>query len=109
MEIPNPDARASPFSFASQKKVEALLRDTGFVDVQLESFETKAVMGEGSLEECVDYIAKFVSSVAAVLRDRSDAEGSEVVNTLHAVLAPYHSGSSIELAASAWIVSARRH
>lgn len=108
MELPNPDARASPFSFASKKKVEALLRDTGFVDVQLESFETKAVMGEGSLEECVDYITKFVSSVAAVLRDRSEADGSEVIDTLHTVLAPYHNGSSIELAASAWIVSARR-
>ena len=65
-------------------------------------------MGEGNLEECVDYITKFVSSVAAILRDGSDAEGSEVINTLHTVLAPYHSGNSIELAASAWIVSARR-
>lgn len=108
MEIPNPDARASPFSFASQKKVEALLHDTGFVDVQLESFETKAMMGEGSLDECVDYFTKFVSSVAAVLRDRSDAERPEVIDTLHTVLAPYHNGRNIELAASAWIVSARR-
>jgi hypothetical protein len=65
-------------------------------------------MGEGSLEECVDYITKIVSSVAAVLRDRSEADGSEVIDTLHTVLAPYHSGSSIELDASAWIVSAIR-
>lgn len=108
MEVPNPDARASPFSFASKKKVEALLRDTGFVDVQLESFETKAMMGEGSLEECIDYVTKFASSVAAVIRDRSDVEGLEVIDTLQNALAPYHNGNSIELAASAWIVSAKR-
>jgi len=108
MEVPNPDALASPFSFASKKKVEALLHDTGFIDVQLESFETKAMMGVGSLEECVGYITKFVSSVAAVLRDRSEADSVEVIDTLHTALAPYHSGSNIELGASAWIVSARR-
>ena len=109
METPNPDARASPFSFSSQKKVEALLRDTGFVDVQLEPFETKARMGEGSLEECTRFVIAFAGgTVGAVLRGSGEENTPAIIAALQTGLAPYHIGNRIKLGASAWIVSARR-
>ena len=108
MDMPNPEAPASPFSFASREKVETILGDAGFVDVQLESFETTARMGEGSLESCVDYIAAFVGPVAAVMRGAGETNASAVISILRTSLAPYHTGNAIELAASAWIVSAKR-
>jgi ubiquinone/menaquinone biosynthesis C-methylase UbiE len=108
VEAPNPDAPASPFSFASQEKVELLLGDAGFTDVELEPFETTARMGEGSLEACVDFVGAFVGPVAGIIRGAGEAKTSAIINTLRNALAQYHTGNSIELAASAWIVSARR-
>ncbi len=108
MEAPNPDAPASPFSFESREKVEKMLSDAGFVDVQLESFETTIRMGDGDLESCVDYVAAFNGPVAGILRNAGEAATPAIIETLRVAMEPYHTGKYLELAASPWIVSARR-
>lgn len=106
---PNPDAPASPLSFASREKVEKMLADAGFVDVDLDPFETDASMGEGSLEECTRYIVAFAGgTVGAVIRGAGEENTAAIINALQAGLAPYHKDNRVKLGASAWIVSARR-
>jgi ubiquinone/menaquinone biosynthesis C-methylase UbiE len=108
MEAPNPDAPASPFSFASKEKVEDMLHDAGFVDMQFDSFETTIKMGDGSLQSCVDYVAAFNGPVAAILRNADEATIPAIIETLRVAMEPYHTGKNLELAASPWIVTARR-
>jgi ubiquinone/menaquinone biosynthesis C-methylase UbiE len=109
LAAPNPNAPASPLSFESKQKVEKMLGDAGYEDVQLEPFELRARMGEGSLEECARYIVAFAGgTVGAVLRGAGEENRDAIVSALQAGLAPYHTGDRIELGASAWIVSARR-
>ena len=106
---PDPDAPASPLSFASREKVEKMLADAGFVDVKLDPFETDASMGEGSLEECTRYIVAFAGgTVGAVIRGAGEENTAAIISALQTGLAPYHKDNRVKLGASAWIVSARR-
>lgn len=106
---PDPDAPASPLSFASREKVEKMLAEAGFVDVDLDLFETDASMGEGSLEECTRYIVAFAGgTVGAVIRGAGEENTAAIISALQTGLAPYHKDNRVKLGASAWIVSARR-
>ncbi|MGE4611913.1 MAG: methyltransferase domain-containing protein [Paracoccaceae bacterium] len=106
---PNPDALASPLSFESKEKVGRMLDAAGFVGVLFEPFEIGASMGEGSLEECTRFVIAFAGgTVGAVIRGAGENNTAAIVTALEAGLAPYHTGNSIKLGASAWIVSARR-
>ena len=107
-ELPHADAPASPFSFAPQEKVEAILADAGFTDVRHEAHSIKIRMGEGDLDDCVDLAFKVVSPIRGILSQASDSDATAVVDTVRAALAPYHTGNRIELAGSVWVVSARR-
>jgi ubiquinone/menaquinone biosynthesis C-methylase UbiE len=107
-ELPHADAPASPFSFATQEKVEAMLADAGFTDVRHEAHSINIRMGEGDLDDCVDLAFKVVSPIRGILSQASDSDATAVVDAVRAALAPYHTGNRIELAGSVWVVSARR-
>jgi ubiquinone/menaquinone biosynthesis C-methylase UbiE len=107
-ELPHADAPASPFSFAPQERVEAILADAGFTDVRHKAHKTNIRMGEGDLNDCADLALKVLSPIRGILNQASDSDAPAVVDAVRAALAPYHTGSCIELAGSVWVVSARR-
>lgn len=108
MPRPSPNVVSSAFSLAPKERVEELLGDAGFVDVQLEVFDCPTRMGQGDLDDCMEFVADFSSPVASALR-RSDQELAPVIlQAVRSALAPYYSGDTLSLPGSAWIVSARR-
>jgi SAM-dependent methyltransferase len=105
---PSPHVVSSPFTLALIERVEDLLGDAGFVDVQLEVFHCPTRMGQGALDDCMEFVADFSNPVATALR-RSDPElAPAILKSVRSALAPYHSGDTLALPGSAWIVSARR-
>lgn len=108
MSQPSPDVISSPFSLARRGRVEELLNDAGFVDVQLEVFDCPARMGQGDLDDCMDFVADFSNPVATALRRTDPGMAPAVLQSVRSALKPYYSGSSFELPGSVWIVSARR-
>ena len=98
----------SPFTLAPKERVEELLGGAGFVDVQLEVFDCPTRMGRGDLDDCMEFVADFSNPVATALR-RSDPElAPAILRSVRSAVAPYHTGDTLELPSSAWIVTARR-
>ena len=107
-ELPHAGAPASPFSFAPQEKVEAMLAVAGFTDVRHEAHSINIRIGEGDLDDCVDLAFKVVSPIRGIFSQASDSDATAVVDAVRAALAPYHTGNHIEIAGSVWVVSSRR-
>ena len=108
MPKPNPDVVSSPFALAPKERVEKLLGDAGFVDVKLEVFDCPTRMGQGNLDDCMEFVADFSNPVATALRRSDPSLAYTILRSVRSALAPYHTGDTLELPGSAWIVSARR-
>ncbi len=105
---PSPEVVSGAFTLARKERVEELLDDAGFVDVQLEVFDCPTRMGQGDLDDCMEFVADFSTPVATALR-RSDPDmAPAILQSVRSALAPYHTGDTLALPGSAWIVSARR-
>jgi hypothetical protein len=93
---------------APEDRVRKLLGNAGFIDIQLEDYKAPTRMGHGDLEDCLEFVADFSNPVATALR-RTDPEISkDVLQSVRAAIAPYHKGDTLELPASAWIVTGKR-
>lgn len=108
MAVPSPDVPASPFSLALEDYVRTLLGGAGLEEVQLEKFNFPTRMGQGDLEACLSFVADFSNPVATALRRTDPAAAPEILNAVREAVAPYHKHNTLELPASAWIVSAKR-
>lgn len=108
MPVPSPDVPSSPFTLAPEQRVRAILEGAGFADVRLDEFKSPTRMGQGDLEECLSFVADFSNPVATALRRTDKAQWPKVLDAVRAAVAPYHTGDTLELPASAWIVTARR-
>ena len=108
MPAPSPDVPTSPFSLARRNRVQTLLEDAGFEEVQFEEFKSSTRMGWGDLDTCMQFIADFSNPVATALR-QSDAETTpKILETVRSAVEPFHNGKTIALPASVWIVTASR-
>lgn len=108
MPRPSPNVTASPFILARKASVEELLGNTGFVDIELEEIDGATRMGRGDLDECLAFLADFSNPVATALRRSESATAPDILLAVRSAVAPYHTGDTLELPASAWIVCARR-
>ena len=108
MPKPSPDVVSGAFSLAPKERVEGLLRNAGFADVQLEVFDCPTRMGDGDLDECMNFVADFSNPVATALRKSHPGLAPDIMNSVRSAIASYHTGNTLELPGSAWIVSARR-
>lgn len=108
MPKPSPDVTASPFTMAPKERLEKLISGAGFKNVRLEVFDCPTRMGQGSLDECLNFVADFSNPVATALRQIDPVEHAKVLAAVRSAVAPYHNGETLELPASAWIASAHR-
>ena len=108
MQVPSPDVLGSPFTLAREAQVRGLLGGAGFGEVRLEEFNYPARMGKGNFEECLKFVADFSNPVATALRRSDPTKHNEIMDAVRAAVAPCHNGDTLELPASAWIVTARR-
>lgn len=109
MPVPSPDVPSSPFTLAPEGRVRTLLEGAGFSDVHLEEFKAPTRMGQGDLETCLRFVADFSNPVATALRRTDDTMAPQILDAVRDAVAPYHTGDTLELPASAWIVTARRN
>ena len=103
---PDPEA-PGPFAYADGERIESILTAAGFRDVTLDSHELGSNVGEGDLDACVDSILKL-GPVTRLLREADDATMAAAAVAVHDAVAPYHTGGTLELSATVWLVSGRR-
>lgn len=108
MPVPSPDVLGSPFTLAREARVRGLLEGAGFEGVRLEEFNYPTRMGKGHLEECLKFVADFSNPVATALRRSEPTKRDEIMSAVRAAVAPFHNGETLDLPASAWIVTAGR-
>ncbi len=104
---PAPDA-PGPFSFADPDRVRKLVQDAGFLDVNLESANTKIVVGgTEDLDTAVDFLMQM-GPAAAALREAPPEVVPQVAASIHDALIPYfRSEQGVTMDAAAWIVTGR--
>ncbi len=105
-EPPGPEDPGQ-FAFARSERVERILAAAGFSDIRLDAHDATMRVGEGDLDACVDLVLKL-GPVSRLLREAGDAAIPPVAAAVRKAVAPYHTGETLEMASSSWIVSARR-
>jgi SAM-dependent methyltransferase len=104
---PEPNA-PGPFAFADQERVEAILGDSGFQNIQHESLERDLLVGGGrSLDETVEFLAQL-GPAGAMLREASADLKSRVMNEIHGAIKPFNDKGGVRMPSATWIVSAER-
>lgn len=108
IELPAAPAPGAPgpFAFADVERVRAILEAAGFARVAFESAERPiSIGGEGTLDEAVAFLLE-VGPVAAVLREKGDAERRAAKGVLRDVLERHSTPSGVVMDAAVWIVTA---
>ena len=95
---------AGPFAFASPTRVERILFDAGFVDIELEALHDDLWVASDS----DDAIAFFDDDAGSALRSAYGVDTVlRIYDDLRRDLEPYATRDGIRLRAAAWLVTAR--
>lgn len=108
MQLPKPGAVTTPFSLAQEATLQSLLAETGFDEIKIEPFDETNRMGQGSLEDCIEFIRDFSNPVATALRKNAPEMAPEIIAEVTEAVSPFYDESSVALPASSWIVTARK-
>lgn len=102
---PEPNA-PGPFAFADQGRVEGILRESGFLNIRLESLERDLLIGGGrSLEDTALFLTQL-GPAAAALRDAAPELRSDVMSEIRSVIEPFCDDNGVRMPSATWIVSA---
>ena len=106
---PPPDPTdPGPFAFADRERVEGILRDSGFVDIELESLEHDLLVGGGhSLDKTVEFLAQL-GPAGAALREASPDLRRTVMQEIHDAIKSYQVEDGVRMPSATWIVTAKR-
>lgn len=97
-----------PFAFADRAYVEALLSDSGWLDISFEQVDFAYIAGAG--EDPVADAAQFFQRIGPAARAAAQLSGDQrevFLGRLNRFLENQRDGSLVALPASAWIVTAR--
>ncbi|MBO6853780.1 MAG: class I SAM-dependent methyltransferase [Marivivens sp.] len=108
MRLPKPGTATTPFSLALEPTVKSVLEKSGFTEIALHQFDETNRMGQGSLDDCIEFITEFSNPVATALRLNPPTMAPEILGEIKKAVAPYYDGQTIALPASSWIVTARK-
>jgi SAM-dependent methyltransferase len=98
----NPDAPGQ-FAFADPRRVERILQESGWSDIDLQPLNVVCSMPE---PELINYFSKF-GPLGLTLHEADEATRSEVISTVRKAFDPYVHGSEVRFNAGAWMVTAR--
>lgn len=107
--LPPPDPEApGPFSMADRGRIERILHDGGWSDIEIEPFTPDLYIGgPGPLEDAVSFMMGR-TAVATLLAERSPAEVEQVRTILRTTFSPHHDGAGVRFNSAAWLVRAVR-
>jgi hypothetical protein len=101
------DDGPGPYAFADRGKVERMLVNAGFRDIELERFDADVVLSTSGLDDAVAFA--IAAGPASRLLIDAPREARELVQKNMATqLARHASGERVALAGSSWVVTARR-
>jgi SAM-dependent methyltransferase len=91
------------FAFAERARIEAILGESGWRDVQIRAIDVPCTLPEPDL---VRYITRL-GPVGRVLETVDDATRARVTATMRAAFDPYVHGGEVRFSAACWDVTAR--
>ena len=101
---PPPDPLApGPFAFADADRTRGILRDAGFVDVQITPHDE--AIGSPTLDEAVE-VALRVGPLGSLMRERPE-QAEAALGAIRASLEPHVTPDGLRLGTATWIVRAR--
>jgi ubiquinone/menaquinone biosynthesis C-methylase UbiE len=91
------------FAFADRSRVQHILEESGWTDVDIQPIDVPCVLPE---HELTRYITRL-GPVGSMLQSADEATRSRVIKTVRAAFDPFVHGSETRLTAACWTVSAR--
>lgn len=106
----NPDA-PGPYAFGNRLRVEAILADAGFTDVEIKPFDAPLIYGigasrEAALDDAMEYMTQ-IGPVPRLLADKPDDVREKAMAAVRAALETRLSDSGVIIDGAAWVVTGR--
>ncbi len=95
-----------PFSFGERSRVERILRDAGFTDVECTPVDGKVLLSDEGIDGAVEF-AISAGPTSRLIRDATDEAKGRVRVALDVALRPFLEGNRIALGGATWLVHAR--
>ncbi|MEY4544734.1 MAG: hypothetical protein RL685_929 [Pseudomonadota bacterium] len=103
--LPDPTA-PGPFAFSNPARVQGVLRDAGWHQIEIEPFRTAVLMATDGAKSAVNFSFRL-GPVARLLADRPTEQHERVRERLEEHFRPLVRDGRLELEGAAWLVSAR--
>ena len=94
-----------PFSLGDRQKLESVLSNAGFVDIELNARTSPARIGS-DIDDAVDFLFQLIPPVKA-LQENDPAKAAELRTTLKEELREWEGPNGVEAPSAVWIVTAR--
>lgn len=110
--IPEPDPNApGPYAFGNRARLESILADAGFTDVEIKPFDAPLIYGVGAsrdaaLDDALDYMTQ-IGPVPRLLADKPEDVRSEAMAAVRAALAERLGDDGVVIDGAAWVVTGR--
>ena len=104
---PDPDA-PGPFAFGRRERVERVLADAGWREIEFEAFDYPMIGGEG--EDAVGDALSYFLHIGPAARAVAALEGAQkerAIERLTEVIERHHVDGLVSMPSAAWIVTAR--
>jgi SAM-dependent methyltransferase len=95
-----------PYAFADPAKVQRILSSAGFGDIAIDRFDADVVLGEGELDEAVEFAVRG-GPAARLLAAASPDVQARARDAVRRVLEPLRTATGFALPGSGWLVTAR--
>jgi SAM-dependent methyltransferase len=104
----NPDA-PGPYAFGNRLRVEAILADAGFIDVEIKPFDAPLLYGigasrEAALDDAMEYMTQ-IGPVPRLLADKPDDVREKAMAAVRAALETRLSDAGVIIDGAAWVVT----
>lgn len=100
---PTPPNAPGQFGFADSKWVEHILKESGWVDVEIDPFDTTCSLPSENLRSFLNN----VGPISRLLPSQEESRKQQIVDATIEQLEPYREGSEIRFDAACWLVRAR--
>jgi hypothetical protein len=97
-----------PFAFASEERVQRILKEAGYEGVAMEPVELVLDLAAGRGLEAAVNGALAIGPVSRALEGQSPELLAAVAHSIRTRLAPMQKGETVPLGASVWIATAAR-
>lgn len=105
--LPNLPARRpgapGQFAFADRDRVAAILRESGWTDIDIRPLDADCTLPEPAL---AGYLSRL-GPVGLMLQDADERTRAQVIETVRAAFEPYVHGAQVRFTAACWRISAR--